>query len=111
MKTKAPVSYKPSMGSDRFKVVVLKKLHYKSVNSFMDQAVTEKLNRELVATSDPEMTRLISKLTEVISEYKGWRFMKPSKEIIQRINAVAKPIEEGKVKAVPWTGSFKKKSH
>jgi hypothetical protein len=28
-----------------------------------------------------ELTRLISKLTEVVYEYKNWKFMKPSKEV------------------------------
>jgi hypothetical protein len=108
MKTKAPISYKPSMGQDRLKVIVFKKLHYKSLNSFMDQAVNEKLNRELAVSSNPEMTRLIAKLTEVIYEHKNWKSLKPTKEIVKKIHAAAEPIESGKVKGIRWKGSVKK---
>lgn len=108
MNPRTPISYRPSMERDRLEGLILKKLRYKAVNRFIDEAVKEKLNRELVVTSDPEMTRLLTKLTEVIHEHKGWKFMKPSKEVARRINVKAKPFEEGKVKATRWKGSFDK---
>jgi hypothetical protein len=54
------------------------------------------------------MTRLIGKLTEVVYEYKGWKFLKPSKEIRARIRKKAEQIESGKVKTIRWKGSFDK---
>ena len=108
MNLRTPISYRPSIERDKLEDLVLKKLHYKAVNRFIDEAVKEKLNRELVTTSDPEMTRLIGKLTEVIYEHKGWKFLKPSKEVTKKINEKAKPYEEGKVKATRWKGSFDK---
>jgi hypothetical protein len=64
--------------------------------------------RGLVVTSDPEMTRMMGKLTEVLYEYKGWKLMKPSKEVRDRIRAKMKPIEQRKVKTIRWKGSFDK---
>lgn len=108
MNVRTPISYRPSIQRTELEALIIKKLHYKAINRFIDEAVKEKLNRELVITSDPQMTRLIEKLTEVVHEYKGWKFLKPSKEVIQRIRQKAKPYEEGKVKAVRWKGSFDK---
>ena len=108
MNTRTPISYRPSIERDRLEGLILRKLHYKAVNRFIDEAVKEKLNRELIVTSDPEMTRLIGKLTEVVYAHKGWKFLKPSKEVIRKINQRAKPYEEGKVRATRWKGSFDK---
>ena len=104
---KAPISYRPSIGRDEFENLVVKKLHYK-VNRFLDEAVKEKLNRELVITSDPEMSKLISKVTEVILEHKGTQFLKPTPEISKRIRAKTAEIESGKVEGIPWKGSLEK---
>jgi hypothetical protein len=103
----APISYRPSMGKTQFEQLVVSKLHYK-VNRFLDEAVKEKLNRELVITSDPEMSRLISKVTEVILEHKGTKFLKPTEEIRRRIRAKATDLESGKVKGIRWKGSIDK---
>jgi hypothetical protein len=108
MNTKMPISYKPSIDRGELLSLITVKLHYKAVNRFIDEAVKEKLNRELKVTSDPEMTRLIGKLTEVVYEYKGWKFLKPSKEIRARIRKKAEQIESGKVKTIRWKGSFDK---
>ncbi len=108
MNSRVPISYRPSIERGELESLITKKLHYKALNRFIDEAVKEKLNRELVVTSDPEMTRLIGKLTEVVYEHKGWKFLKPSKEVVKRINEKAKPFEEGKVKATRWKGSFDK---
>lgn len=108
MSSQVPISYKPSIERDRLFNLILKKLHYKAVNRFIDEAVKEKLNRELAATTDPEMTRLIGKLTEAVYEHKGWKFLKPSKEAVRKINEKAKRYEEGKVKTTRWKGSFDK---
>lgn len=78
------------------------------MNNFMDQAVNEKLNRELKGSSDPEMTRLIAKLTEVVYAHKNWKSFKPTKEIVKKIHAAAEPIESGKIKGIRWKGSVKK---
>lgn len=78
------------------------------MNRFIDEAVKEKITREMNITSDPEMDGLISKLTEVAYEHKGWKFMKPSKAVIVKIDKKADPIASGKVKGVKRKGSFDK---
>jgi hypothetical protein len=108
MNARATILYRPSMGRDKLEEIVLKKLHYKSVNRFIDEAVTEKLIRKLVATNDPELTQLISKLVKESYKHKGRKFLKPSKEVTRKINEKAKPYEEGKVKTTRWKGSFDK---
>jgi hypothetical protein len=104
----APIPYRPSIQREELTSLILKKLHYKAVNRFIDEAVKEKITREMNVTSDPEMDRLISKLTEVVYEHKGWKFMKPSKAVIAKIDEKAAPIASGKVKGVKWKGSFDK---
>ena len=54
------------------------------------------------------MDRLIAKLTQVIHEHKGVKFLKPSKAIMAKIDAKADPIAAGKSKGVKWKGSFAK---
>jgi len=104
----APIPYRPSIQKEELMTLILKKLRYKAVNRFIDEAVREKINREINVTSDPEMDRLIRKLTEVIHEHKGWKFMRPSKAVLARIDQKADPIASGKVKGVKWKGSFNK---
>jgi len=108
MNSRVPISYRPSIEREELENLITEKLHYKALNRFIDEAVKEKLTRELVVTSDPEMTKLVSKLTEVIYEYKGWKFLKPNKAVINRIDQKVKGIESGKVKAVRWKGSIAK---
>lgn len=59
MNKRTPISYRPSINRGELEKLITKKLKYRAVNRFIDEAVKEKLNRELVVTSDPEMTRMI----------------------------------------------------
>ncbi len=108
MNSRIPISYRPSIERKELESLITKKLHYKALNRFIDEAVKEKLTRELEITSDPEMAKLVSKLTEVIYEHNSWKFLKPNKAIIDRIDQKAKGVESGKVKAVRWKGSIEK---
>ncbi len=107
MNSRAPISYRPSMERSELEKVVTKKLRYKALNRFIDEAVREKITRELAGTEQSEMGKLLRKLTEVVYEHNGWKMMKLTPEIIDRIEKRAKPVEEGKVRSYPW----KAKSH
>jgi hypothetical protein len=108
MSAKSLVAFRSVINEKELKEITLKKLHYPSVSEFINEAVKEKLNRETGLDGDPEVGRLVSKLTEVIHEYKGWKFMKVSPELAKKIDQVADPIISGKVKGTTWKGSFDK---
>lgn len=106
MAAQTPISYKPAMGSDELKKVVIQKLRYPAVNRFIDEAVREKLERELGDGPDSKTKRLVNALEEAVKEYKGWTMHKPTQSQIREIEKRAKAIEEGKTKPVRWKGTF-----
>ena len=107
MGVKVPISYKPTMDAEELKNIIVKKLRYVAVNRFIDEAVQEKLEREMGSGQEAKMKKLISTLEEAVHEYKGWTMHKPTKAQIQEIERKSKLIEQGKVKPVKWKGSFK----
>jgi hypothetical protein len=107
MGAKVPISYKPTMDAEELKNIIVKKLRYVAVNRFIDEAVQEKLEREMGLGQEAKMKKLVSTLEEAVREYKGWTMHKPTKAQIQEIERKSKLIEQGKVKPVKWKGSFK----
>lgn len=108
MSAKSLVAFRSSIEKGKLEEFALKKLHYRSVSEFINEAVKEKISRETVVTTDPEMDRLIDKIREVVYEHKGWKFLKVSPAAAKRIDRIADPIIQGKVKGTPWTGSLGK---
>jgi hypothetical protein len=109
MAQKAPISYKPTMDPDELKDIIVRRLRYVAVNRFIDEAVREKLERVMGASQEARMSRLVSAVEEAVREYRGWTTHKPSKAKKREIDRLARPIEEGLVKPVKWSGSFVKR--
>lgn len=103
---RAVLSYRPSIKRDDLEQIVLKKLHYKKMNRFIDEAVKEKIQREIPSKHNGDAQALIQKLTKVIHEHHGWKFHEVSPKLKKEINRRAKAVETGKTKAIRWKGSI-----
>lgn len=100
------LSYRPSIQREVLEQIILKKLHYKKLNRFIDEAVKEKIQREVPSSSKAKTEALIQKLTKVIYEHDGWKFYEVGSKLKKEIDQRAKAVEAGKVKAIRWKGSI-----
>ena len=106
MNARAPISYRPTIERKRLENLITRKLHYKAINRFIDEAVREKIERDLSGSGEARLKRFLDKVNQAVSEYKGWTMLKPSKALVREIEKKAKALETGKVKPVTWKGSL-----
>ncbi len=90
------ISYRPSMGKEKLKTLVVKKLHYDNINRFIDHAVGMALRDELMG--DPVAAKMAAEVAEVIYKYAPLRFVKPTKREAAAIRAEAGRVLAGKTK-------------
>jgi len=91
------ISYRPRMGKSKLESLVKNKLHYKSVNQFIDHAVTKTLQEEF--GHHPLAKKISDLVYKVVSEHSELKFVKPStaeaaqiEEIVQRIGQKRKTV-------------------
>ena len=106
MNARAPISYRPTIDRKKLESLITRKLHYKAVNRFIDEAVREKIERDLSGSGEAKLKRLLDQVSQAVSEYKGWTMHKPSKALAREIEKKAGPMESGKTKPVAWKGSL-----
>ena len=97
------VTYRPRMGKMKLQEAVVK-LHYK-LNRFIDDAVAEKLRREL--QTDGKAKKLTEDLSKVVYEHFGWKFSAPSEGKEKEILKKAHEMKTGKVKSYRYNGSVR----
>jgi hypothetical protein len=99
-------SYRPSIQRETLEQIILKRLHYKKLNRFIDEAVKEKIQREMPSPGKGNADALVRKLSKVVYEHNGWKFDEVTPKLKKEIDRRAKAVETGKAKAVRWTGSI-----
>lgn len=83
----AVISYRPRMGKSKLEQLVKGKLHYKSVNQFIDHAVTKTLQEEF--GSHPLAKKISDAVYKIVAENAGLQFIKPSAAEAKEINEIA----------------------
>jgi DNA gyrase/topoisomerase IV subunit B len=92
------ISYRPRMGKKKLEGLVKKKLHYKSVNQFIDHAVTKTLQEEF--GHNPLAKKISDLVYKVVSEHSELKFVKPSAEETAEIEKIVEKTM-AKKKMVP----------
>jgi hypothetical protein len=80
------ISYRPRMGKSKLESLVKNKLHYKSVNQFIDHAVTKTLQEEF--GDDPLAKKIANAVYKVVSEHSALKFARPTDKEAQEIERI-----------------------
>jgi uncharacterized protein (DUF2132 family) len=90
------VSYRPRMGKSKLENLVKNKLHYASVNQFIDHAVTKTLQEEF--GHNPLAKKISDLVYKVVSEHSELKFVRPSaKESAEIETIVQKTLAKKKM--------------
>ncbi len=90
------ISYRPSMGKKRLVEIVIGKLHWKNLNSFIDEAVKEKIVRLVCRKNEIEQLGL--DVGKFLFERNGWKIYEPGPKLRKQLNKEIKLIKSGKAK-------------
>lgn len=89
------ISYRPRMGKRKLENLVKNKLHYKSINQFIDHAVAQALNEEF--GHHPLAKKIADIVYRAVADHAELTFIKPTLEEAKEIEAVAEgTLGEGK---------------
>jgi hypothetical protein len=99
------ISYRPRMGKKKLEGLVKSKLHFKSVNQFIDHAVTKTLQEEF--GHHPLAKKISDLVYKVVSEHSELKFVKPSPEEVSEIEKIVEKTM-AKKKMVPAKSLLKK---
>ncbi len=92
------ISYRPRMGKRKLESLVKNKLRYKSVNQFIDHAVTKTLREEF--GHHPLAKKIAEMVYRVVAEHVELRFARPSAAEAREIDEIAK-VTMAREKTVP----------
>jgi DNA gyrase/topoisomerase IV subunit B len=98
------ISYRPRMGKSKLESLVKNKLHFKSVNQFIDHAVTKALQEEF--GHHPLAKKISDLVYKVVSEHSELKFVKPSARETAEIEQI---VHKTKGKTIDAESLLKKK--
>ncbi len=81
------ISYRPRMGKRKLENLVKNKLHYKSINQFIDHAVAQTLNEEF--GHHPLAKKIADIVYRAVADHAELTFLKPTAEEAKEIEAIA----------------------
>ena len=79
------ISYRPKMGKKKLEALVKTKLHYKSINQFIDHAVAQALQEQF--GHHPLAKRIADIVYKAVADHAPLRFVKPTPEEAGEIEA------------------------
>lgn len=89
------ISYRPRMGKRKLENLVKNKLHYKSINQFIDHAVAQALNEEF--GHHPLAKKIADIVYRAVADHAELTFIKPTTDEAREIEAIAdRTTREGK---------------
>lgn len=90
------ISYRPRMGKRKLESLVKAKLHYKSINQFIDHAVAKALREEF--GQHPLAQRIADIVYKAVADHAPLQFVKPTAQESGEIEAAAqKALGPGKL--------------
>ncbi len=82
------ISYRPRMGKRKLEHLVKSKLHYRSINQFIDHAVARTLSEEFGA--HPLAKKIADLVYQMVADHAELRFTKPTAAEAREIEELAK---------------------
>ena len=90
------VSYRPSMGKAKLVEIVINQFHQKNLNSFIDEAVKDKIARFM--HRENEIEKLGLDVSKFLFERSGWKVFEPGPKLNKKLDKEIKMIKSGKAK-------------
>lgn len=89
------ISYRPRMGKKKLEALVRSKLHYKSINQFIDHAVAKALQEEF--GHHPLAKKIADIVYKAVADHAPLKFVKPTYEETREIEELAqRAVSSGK---------------
>lgn len=99
------ISYRPRMGKHKLESLVKNKLHYRSINQFIDHAVAQALSEEF--GHHPLAKKIADIVYKAVADHAELTFIKPTPEEAKEIEAIAERTTREN-KAIPAKELLKK---
>ncbi len=99
------IAFRPRMGSARLKKIA-REMDYPNVSRFIEDAILEKVQRELGAGKNSDVQKLNDEIGKLIMKHLGIRWGKPGSKLAKEIHKEAEDMRTGKVKSYKWKGSL-----
>lgn len=99
------IAFRPRMGVDQLKAHA-KKMGYPNVSRFIEDAILEKVHREVHTKDHPEVQKLGDEIGKLVMKHLGVRWAKPGSKIAKEIQKESEAMRTGKVKSYRWKGSL-----
>ena len=99
------IAFRPRMGVQRLKALALR-MDYPNVSRFIEDAILEKVQRQLHSKDHPEVQKLNDEIGKLIMEHLGLRWAQPGSKIHKGIRKKTEAMRTGKMKSYRWKGSL-----
>jgi len=81
------ISYRPKMGKRKLENLVKTKLHYRSINQFIDHAVSKALHEEF--GQNPLAQKIADIVYRAVADHAPLKFVKPTTDEAKEIEEIA----------------------
>ncbi len=99
------IAFRPHMGVERLKALA-KKMDYPNVSRFIEDAILEKVHREIHSKNHPEVQKLGDEIGKLVMKHLGIRWTKPGSKLDKELRKEAEDMGSGKIKSYRWKGSL-----
>lgn len=99
------IAFRPRMGAARLKKIA-QKMDYPNVSRFIEDAILEKVQREIHSAKSSDVQKLNDEIGKLIMKHLGIRWAKPGSKLEKEIQKEAEEMQTGKVKSYRWKGSL-----
>jgi hypothetical protein len=100
------IAFRPRMGAARLKKIA-QKMDYPNVSRFIEDAILEKVQREVHSKTNPDLQKLNDEIGKLIMKHLGVRWVTPGSKLDKELHKEAEDMRTGKVKSYRWKGSLK----
>ena len=100
------IAFRPRMGVEKLKALS-KKMDYPNVSRFIEDAILEKVHREVHLKKNPEIQKLSEEIGKLIMKHLGVRWSTPGSSLEKEIRKKPKTCVPEKMKSHQWKGSLK----
>src|ERR1700690_4154595 len=100
------IAFRPRMGAARLKKIA-QKMDYPNVSRFLEDAILEKVQREVLSEKNSDFQKLNDENGKIIMKHLGVRWTTQSSKWDKELRKEAEDMRSGKVKSYRWKGSLK----
>jgi hypothetical protein len=100
------IAFRPRMGAARLKKIA-EKMDYPNVSRFIEDAILEKVQREVSSEKNSDLQKLNDEIGKLIMKHLSIRWVKPDSKLAKKLHQEAEDMRTGKVKSYRWKDSLK----